>query len=73
MSFYLQTKTTTASGNPQTTSDQSATDVQLIKLGSEIHGPNDEMIISKSQVLFFENLKKDSKVSTSIDQYQQKH
>lgn len=67
--FYLQTKTDTASTNPQTTSDQKTSDVQLIKLGSEVHGPEDQMMISKSQILFFENLKKDGKVSDSITSY----
>lgn len=70
--FYLQTKSDTTSGNPQATSSQTASDVQLIKLGNEIHGPEDQMTISKSQILFFENLKKDSKVSSSIDSYQKK-
>lgn len=68
--FYLQTKTdATDSKNPQETTTESTPDVQLIKLGDEIHGPDDEMIISKDQILFFENLKKDGKVSISIDQY----
>ena len=44
--------------------------MQLIKLGSEIHGPDDEMIINKDQVLFFENLKTDSTVAKSIASYQ---
>jgi hypothetical protein len=70
--FYLQTKTDTSSNNPQATTDKSASDVQLIKLGNEIHGPDDQMVISKTQILFFENLKKDSKVSSSIDSYQKK-
>ena len=68
--FYLQS--TDAAGdeaNPQETSTEETPDVQLIKLGDEIHGPDDEMIISKDQVLFFENLKKDGKVSSSITQY----
>ncbi len=65
--FYLQAKT--ASSNPQETAANNSTDVELIKLGNEIHGPVDEMIISKSQILFFENLKSDSKVSTSIVKY----
>ena len=39
------------------------------KLGQEIHGPEDEMIISKDHVLFYENLKSDGKVSQSIEQY----
>jgi hypothetical protein len=68
--FYLQTKTAASSENPQVTSDQSTPDVQLIKLGNEIHGPVDEMVISKDQILFFENLKKDSKVTDSIVKYQ---
>ena len=69
--FYLQTKNDEGeadSKNPQkATSDQSS-DVQLIKLGNEVHGPEDEMIISKDQVLFYENLKKDGKVSQTIEQ-----
>lgn len=68
--YYLQTQTGAEgdSENPQeTTSDQN--NVQLIKLGDEIHGPEDEMIISKDQVLFYENLKPDGKVAQSIDKY----
>lgn len=68
--FYLQTKADTAdSKNPQETTTETTPDVQLIKLGDEIHGPEDEMIISKDQILFFENLKKDATVAKSIDQY----
>lgn len=72
--FYLQAKSTTKDDkNPQQTSDNTASDVELIKLGSEIHGPDDEMIISKDQVLFFENLKEDSTVSKTIKQYQEQN
>jgi hypothetical protein len=69
--FYLQTQSTgssTNSSNPQNTTADSSS-VQLIKLGSEVHGPEDEMIISKQQVLFYENLKSDGKVAQSIDKY----
>jgi hypothetical protein len=67
--FYLQTSSdSSTSANPQETStDQS--NVQLIKLGNEIHGPEDEMIISKDQVLFYENLKPTGKVAESIAKY----
>ncbi len=65
--FYLQTKAADATGNPQKT--DSSSDVQLIKLGSEVHGPDDQMIVSKTQVLFFENLKADGTVAKSIDKY----
>ncbi len=66
--YYLQTQTadTTDSKNPQETSNDQ-NNVQLIKLGGEIHGPEDEMIISKDQVLFYENLKPDGKVAQSIE------
>lgn len=67
--FYLQAQETEAdSKNPQKTSTEQ-NNVQLIKLGEEIHGPQDEMIISKDQVLFYENLKSDGKVSSTIEQY----
>ncbi len=73
--FYIQasdtnSETDTESQNPQETSEQS-TDIRLIKLGSEVHGPDDAMIISKDQVLFFENLKKDGKVTDSIIKFNQ--
>lgn len=70
--FYLQTQDTAVSEegseNPQETAPDQG-NVQLIKLGSEVHGPEDEMILSKAQVLFYENLKTDSKVTKTIDDY----
>jgi hypothetical protein len=69
--YYLQTKATPTS-NPQQTTSQAATNVQLVKLGNEIHGPEDEMIISKRQIMFFENLKNTGKVSTLIEQENKK-
>lgn len=72
--FYLQAPAPTPaspedSENPQETSTEPNSDVQLIKLGSEVHGPVDEMVISKDQILFFENLKDDGKVTVSIKKY----
>ena len=55
--------------NPQQTNTDQNANVQLIKLGNEIHGPQDEMIVSRDKVLFFENLKSDGKVSQSIEQF----
>jgi hypothetical protein len=67
--FYLQTQSTDST-NPQETSTDTSSNVQLIKLGNEINGPEDEMIIARDQVLFYENLKSSGKVATSIAQYQ---
>lgn len=70
--FYLQTKTAQQDDpeNPQKTTTEQA-DVQLIKLGDEIHGPRDEMVMLTEQVLFYENLKSDSKVAESIKRYKE--
>ena len=50
-----QAKTGTASG-----------ELSLIKLGNEIHGPKDEMIINRDHVLFWEELQTTSKVVDAI-------
>lgn len=56
------TKTTDADKNKQP-------DVVLVKLGEELHGPNDRMTINKDQVLFTESLKTSSKVIDAINNY----
>jgi len=68
--YYLQAKDgeATTSENPQQTTSE-GDDVQLIKLGNEVHGPEDEMMITKDQILFYENLKADSSVAKTIDKY----
>ncbi len=42
------------------------TDISLIKLGEELHGPEDRMIIRRDKVLFWENLRDSSKVVEAI-------
>ena len=70
--YYLQNKKQAEDTSPQSTSSQNASDVELIKLGNEIHGPDDEMIINKDQILFFENLKPAGTVSKTISDFQKK-
>ena len=69
--FYLQAQSTT--GEEDDTKLQAASsdqnNVQLIKLGNEVHGPEDQMIISRDQVSRYMNLKSDSKVVQLIDKY----
>ncbi len=36
--------------------------VDLVKLGGEFHGPEDMMYIPKSKIVFWENLKEDSRI-----------
>ena len=45
------------------------TSFSLVKLGCELHGPSDQMIINREQVSFWENLNADGKVAKAIDQW----
>lgn len=68
--FYIQSQQDAASGEDQITTQES-TGMQLIKLGEEVHGPEDTMVINRDQMLFFENLKSDGKVTQLIRQHSQ--
>lgn len=50
-------------------SSAQATSFSLVKLGCELHGPADQMVINREQVSFWENLKTDGKVAKAIDQW----
>jgi hypothetical protein len=65
--YYLQVQQSVQDGKTTTTTDQNQ--AQLVKLGNELHGPEDQMQISSKQVLFWENLKTDGKVAQSIAKY----
>jgi hypothetical protein len=68
--YYPQAQST---GEEEETSTQNAqSGIQLIRLGDEVHGPESEMFISKDQILYYENLKSDSKVSQLIQQNEKK-
>ncbi|OGL78089.1 hypothetical protein A3J43_04195 [Candidatus Uhrbacteria bacterium RIFCSPHIGHO2_12_FULL_54_23] len=41
----------------------------LIKFGTELHGPEDRMVINRDHILFWEDLKPDSTVVRSITNY----
>jgi hypothetical protein len=51
-------------GQPQTQQE-----LTLTKLGTELHGPTDQMNINRDHVLMTEELREDSKVVTAIDAY----
>jgi hypothetical protein len=50
-------------------SNAAAQDISLAKLGCELHGPEDEMIINRTQVTFWENLKDDGSVAKAITEF----
>lgn len=62
--FYIQNQSSGSSQSSQTSSSYT-----LVKLGCELHGPEDQMVINTSQVYFWENLKPSGQVSQKIAQY----
>lgn len=71
--FYLQANQSlqdaSKSADPTQVAPGSSDGIKLIKLGDELHGPQDHMQISTKQVLFWENLKDNGKVAQAIDNY----
>jgi hypothetical protein len=45
---------------------QGGADIELVKLGCELHGPEDEMLINREHVIFWENLKEEGQVSQAV-------
>ncbi len=54
---------------PNQESTQAQSSISLVKLGCELHGPVDQMIVNRDQVTFWENLKDDSQVSKAIAEW----
>jgi hypothetical protein len=63
--YYLTTANST---------DQTQANPQLTKLGcQQLHSPQDEMVINRSQVAFWENLQDNGKVVQAINQFKQQN
>lgn len=54
---------------PNQSTTANANDVSLVKLGCELHGPQDSMVINREQVIFWENLKDDGQVAKAVKDY----
>jgi hypothetical protein len=59
--------------NQKTDNTAANQSVSLVKLGCELHGPTDRMIINRDQVTFWENLKTDGQVTKAITQWLQQN
>jgi hypothetical protein len=66
--FYLQVRQTI---QPIEGVGQQGQNLDLIKLGQEVHQPTDEMRVNRDQILFIENLRPDSQIVTSIAQFKE--
>jgi hypothetical protein len=63
--YYLQV---TQPPQPIQQGETSPSNVNVVKLGGELHGPEDEMRINRDQILFIEDLRDDSRVVAAIEQ-----
>jgi hypothetical protein len=63
--YYFQLKNTT-------TSAVAGDDLSLIKLGNELHGPEDSLEINWDHILFIESLRRDSRIVGAIEKYQRR-
>jgi len=64
--YYLQVAEPIQPAEEQVNPQQN---LSLVKLGNELHGPEDEMMINMDHVLFTERLKTDSRVVDAIVRY----
>lgn len=65
--FYLRVK---ATDDPKVaTLPASRRDLELVKLGGEVYGPEDAMTINRRQIISLQGLKADSPVVKAIRQY----
>lgn len=62
--YYLRVQ-----NQAQIATDSASPNIALIKLGSELHGPSDEIIFNKDQILLIQELTADSRVYKAIEEY----
>lgn len=67
--YYLRVNQQVQPNQSQTSSN----DISLVKLGCELHGPNDNMVINREQVIFWENLKDDGQVAKAVAEYKKQN
>jgi len=65
--YYLQITQPIQPGEANSTSN-----INLVKLGNELHGPTDEMRINRESILFVEDLRADSRIVQAIEQLEKK-
>lgn len=68
--YYLRVNQTVQPDQQSAGEQQAANnDISLVKLGCELHGPQDSMIINQDQIIFWENLKEDGQVAKAVKTY----
>lgn len=67
--YYLQTPVGSQANGNTTPATQ---EVNLVKLGEELHGPQDKMYINRDRITFIEDMKDDSQVNQKIKEHLEK-
>ncbi len=57
----------------QANTQNASNDISLVKLGCELHGPQDSMVINREHVIFWENLKDDGQVAKAVAEYKKQN
>jgi hypothetical protein len=71
--YYLQPQSESSGTSDNLQKATANQNFKLVKFTDVIYGPEDEMTIPKSQVLFYENIASGGKVSQLIAQYKKSH
>lgn len=66
--YYLQQQNSTSNNGSTDSQTSTNNNFTLVKFKDVVYGPEDELIIQKSQVLFYENLDPSGKVAQAIAQ-----
>ena len=67
--YYLQVVQPLQQKEPAEAQQRKEPALNLVKMGSEIHGPADTMIIPKTSVIFWEDIKNDGTVAKAIAEF----
>ena len=70
--YYIQAPNGQNADDASAAATADATNQQLVKLGSEVHGPENKLILNKPSILFVENLTEEGKVVQLINQGEDK-
>ncbi len=67
--YYLQVVQPLQQKEPAEAQTNKEPALNLVKMGSEIHGPADTMVMPKNNVIFWEDIKADGTVAKAIDEF----
>lgn len=71
--YYLRVNQQVQPNQQSANTSAAQNDISLVKLGCELHGPQDEMLINRDQIIFWENLKDDGQVAKAVAEYKKQN